>query len=1709
MEDGQKIKIALDSVLDSNTADMLCDINNPKLIFNRQVLQGGYLPTSVRFEHNGWFCGEYGYDYSIAAEEPINGGILGDILVSKKSNYINCIYHCKSDDPEIQFDVYPETRIIKKEHYDYNIEHIFGNNAHILKITGKTAILNNNYTFYIDITDLNDIKPARKAFWENVDPNINNEYFTTCHFMTEDLFKSGVYYTRKLVNGRLQYTIANKYSETEAYYKRIPVSNKFSFDPDKYIYSFKVYDQDKTFSDTISIYFGKTFYIGDDVYTYSMQSNNIKWAEYISCIYADNKLTMVTIEDSSDVQDVTIENGNGMLEYAIDITATDTINITVDDYFMDINFSSGGQQKAYIGNTPTDNNDNTITSNYWYADFFNTTEGITCEVKLPVWIGLGVSFYGQKMNTGSTVHASKYAQADVSNLYAIVHIDHYKNGEKQYERYYAFDNFVLDRFVLNNICTSPKIGYMSIQKATIDYNAMPAAYKNAVTLDGYMNIYKCKNHIIYVSTTGGNVIASRYNYHSPANSYDLNSDTGCTVTEIHDLIHSDYSNFVNTWYARFNEMHPMSTVAISGVGLTHEDSVIEDKYVLSKLLSDKLIGYNYRVTPGYKNSNKLAEYIFSFLSKNERLIKYDPVLHNAAIYPKPKTIPSYVPAGILDCTQGDPTMAMSYGKYYGSEDMVKAALNTFDFSSLIAIDASWQTVADKYTLEKLAKVQIIEDGKLNEPYSSTNVFGSSPWVNDNTYIGSTYEECEVDYSIENFWPFSKVPCFNLLMPDGTVARHIYYANEKLTKIIDNLEEYKAFIKNGSSFINLPFVDNNTEGFRVYDKLFYDHTKQQHAYTTDFDTGKLNLYADAFGYVDRTSLDKLDITVTYNNKTYNVFSDEVLEVTDQATLGDYYIYRSKLATHIDMLGTTTKDVLGNGRYLKSPASQEVAIEVGNGKLQFVTTIVTENGPTDENVNDDILFYIMYDSSLYSGFVYTPGTSTGPVNFDKYFRPVRYENTMYMNFSPRCIEPYILSFDDVIYKESPNVNDGFRKLDGTLTCDSKEHYALYNSKTIYITDPIYPYDNSSAYISLVGPTKNDYIIDLIDTCKLQYDIHSLCIINTEDSIFSCSVKYDSKNSISNDYIINGSENKVFRLSNVFAYGSHYLNRIHSIIPIPSYNNNFPNTNVVYYAYNGSAISESNPACRQTTTYTFRHLLDYWSSSGCHINEVGAVAKKSYSDSQLSFSNAYVVVKFFKEPSPMQSYDINYFCKNYGGTAHGELTITNSTACSFYFYNTDNKVGSLIAPLYYQHILHNDEFNYDYVDYAITSSGDALSYIWIKQIANNLPVAYYKSITLNDGDISDFTIGTTTQKFLQIIQTAHFEIVEGILLENKNTSISDNSLINYDVKLSITYDTNSDIGKRLIKSNDYSNISYTIKANLAYNIYTGVCDITNATYTDENNMFYKTLLSNSTKVTPITEVKKGINNSTIYMAIPVWGYGKFTIDIDNNELDSKSSNIFDIKEADDKDRDPMKLWIDKDISGSDDFNSVTGIKCISYDKGDFYPVNVADWTDTIQMIIIHADNCWFYYTANNDAVPSYINGNSNLVSGSDGTCASSMLGSNETLINTHWNIANYKMLLAASVNTTCAYYHNLCCVQGIHAYNAEIVFANRQQAIDGRITRDNYTPSDQVYINVMHVDSKFDYMLAYDMTNGTLDYKNIYESVNNIIDPEDTTNGEVSNE
>ena len=66
MENGQKNVVSLDAGLDIRSSDMLVPISEPKFQHNRQKFQGKYLPSSVRFEHDGWAVGNDVYQFDIA-----------------------------------------------------------------------------------------------------------------------------------------------------------------------------------------------------------------------------------------------------------------------------------------------------------------------------------------------------------------------------------------------------------------------------------------------------------------------------------------------------------------------------------------------------------------------------------------------------------------------------------------------------------------------------------------------------------------------------------------------------------------------------------------------------------------------------------------------------------------------------------------------------------------------------------------------------------------------------------------------------------------------------------------------------------------------------------------------------------------------------------------------------------------------------------------------------------------------------------------------------------------------------------------------------------------------------------------------------------------------------------------------------------------------------------------------------------------------------------------------------------------------------------------------------------------------------------------------------------------------------------------------------------------------------------------------------------
>lgn len=64
MENSNKVNISLESSLDIKSSDMLVNVETPQFAHNRQRFQGHVLPSSLRYEHDGWAAGWDVYEFT-------------------------------------------------------------------------------------------------------------------------------------------------------------------------------------------------------------------------------------------------------------------------------------------------------------------------------------------------------------------------------------------------------------------------------------------------------------------------------------------------------------------------------------------------------------------------------------------------------------------------------------------------------------------------------------------------------------------------------------------------------------------------------------------------------------------------------------------------------------------------------------------------------------------------------------------------------------------------------------------------------------------------------------------------------------------------------------------------------------------------------------------------------------------------------------------------------------------------------------------------------------------------------------------------------------------------------------------------------------------------------------------------------------------------------------------------------------------------------------------------------------------------------------------------------------------------------------------------------------------------------------------------------------------------------------------------------------
>lgn len=177
MENGQKVNIPLDSGLDIKSSDMLVPVTQPKFQHNRQKYQGHYLPSSVRFELDGWAAGNDVYRFNInnvnvaagsftVSKQKINNNPTYKLIVkdnSKKtagSLYYNSsskLLSYNTDSAEVTPGLYPDVSgVINGKQFNLSYDSangVFTDKTPSSRNIAISTSLKSNYTFDITVQD--------------------------------------------------------------------------------------------------------------------------------------------------------------------------------------------------------------------------------------------------------------------------------------------------------------------------------------------------------------------------------------------------------------------------------------------------------------------------------------------------------------------------------------------------------------------------------------------------------------------------------------------------------------------------------------------------------------------------------------------------------------------------------------------------------------------------------------------------------------------------------------------------------------------------------------------------------------------------------------------------------------------------------------------------------------------------------------------------------------------------------------------------------------------------------------------------------------------------------------------------------------------------------------------------------------------------------------------------------------------------------------------------------------------------------------------------------------------------------------------------------------------------------------------------------------------------------------------------------------------
>lgn len=1710
MEEEQTVQIPLNAELDNDTGDMLCSVQEPKLIFNRQQLQGGYLPNSVRYESNGWMCGIYDYDYSMDTPDPVNLTLKGKsyaLNVKKRHSYVSGVYHMSTEDSSISFDFYPSSQILQQSEHAYSTEYIWDSTLSkaLLKVSGKTRKNATDYTFYLDITGTQK-DGSNPEFYDSDSykcVNVNPDFSMTVYEespVQSDTFKQNTYYC---LDSTGNYALATSFDSTKTYYIENVVKNEVSFDSKRFVYYFKIYDEDSSFTDLMKLWYGKDFDIGDDVFAYSYLSGVHYWGEYVSYDPSTNKLTLNDTSASDTSFSLVSESNSLNLKSSLALVCTDTINWTTEDYLVDVYYSYMTQYQSYIGTSGYGSAD--VPQDLWSATDEGTggdlslthaslvnpkvsyVHGGYCLVTLPVWLSFCLSFtvndisslFGYCQPSNSPIHFSVSAGSLSSNLKSLLKFISLKDGSSDSPTWSGSTAFSMNH---SRFCV------LGIPKSTSREDL-----QNAFLVGKDPETY-----YVLETYSGTSILSPEQCSFNLSVGYSEDVSVFNTWYTSLNLKMNSYLNSSNSTLAKNSHWLEIPSLTFNGESVSTTDVYGKDLTLFQNLSA--LI--NPKTLEDEKSSLLGSEYSDDGTLNIVYSDSDTPVQGSTAWTGSTYNLKTYAPCDsvyTLDSTEWPfkkvPCFNLSTMELDGStlvSSLVSVSSSIYTFSGF---DSSGAAVSKTFKVDENAS----DTGTVSKGTKTTETVTGK-------YHYYTYGEATVLISSGEYFSddqgtvkssFANGDTYYTRTGEGTTASPYVYSSH-------------TFTVTGS------WAASNTQGSAAVSSFTADtsyYAMTSNAATEYIETTPLTKAVTRKIINDSETASKTSISSFSEGKYYYCLTCDyigtgvnLVETSFDVDASSYVIYDSN---EVRVLPSSTET--GSYEYSSSVSSVDLTFKNGHSKCYHWDT------------STNIGTYTLDDYKALSRVSRTADVFFIPnPSYNRLFDYCNFLNSYATDFTEsfgyadvyelKDVSDVCYSSSDDIYSEIVSNNLGSSIISDITFLGSAKKVHGFTSNLI---NSSYTFENSG---------------DAFRSDELLSTHPYLCCSHSEITGLIMNVSYTWANTWSTV----GENSEHFRGN---SFNNNMVKDFYYYTSTPI-NFNFSDVSADYSDYSSSGEVMYEPYFRFEGNNCFVYVELYGGTKGHFLLKTGDSSPVEYTslirlgseklDSSFFTTDVSVAVKGTANTSTSDSSisingstvtTANVLIKLSSLAAIGQLikssfkntssfyetvsAYANSYSCS---YSKTNYSASFVS------ILGNGEhkvlasvlsdISFSLSDGVITATvQEPVS----SRTASETRISFSQS-ALDTGDVSSgywsgpIYITCTSRMYVteDDLSGLSRSCISAINFTTEGSKIVSGSFIG---SVSVTDMAITLTEKISQKSGAFSSEEHDdfINSKIVSNYNGKTNTFSSASISGESISDYSVFKSSSNKFQGMaSDFIRGCSYTDktvkVYYSLPVKGFGliKYSLDYGTtgtvgerlSALDKKSNGMFitSIASSDNSLRSKDKLWIDTDCS-NDSYSNLAGFKMFGCKLGNFKQVNTGSYSDTIQEILLDSESSgWFYVSEDSSDIPLFIRECSDNYSGSDSGCKAVQLSRDVgTIINTHWSFTEVNRLLASSVVSEKDYYHNLVCVQGLEASDSKINGSDTAWSRENGFDENGYK---NPVLEITHSNSLLDYYVHYNMETGEME-------------------------